>query len=177
MMTSSHLQLQTQHLTVVPFTLEFIEVLARRDEAEELVGAAIPHDWPDEELAGLIGLYADWLREDPSVIGYGPWVVIARAESIVVASAGFVGKPDADGKIELGFGTHTDYRNRGYASEAARALVDWGLAQPSVERVIAKCDPDNYPSVRVLEKIGMQRVGDTDGQLLWQADVGPAMTH
>jgi RimJ/RimL family protein N-acetyltransferase len=42
--------------------------------------------------------------------------------------------------------------------------------------VIAKCDPDNYPSARVLEKIGMQRVGDADGQLLWQTDVSPAAT-
>jgi RimJ/RimL family protein N-acetyltransferase len=56
-------------------------------------------------------------------------------------------------------------------------LVDWGLAQPDVERVIAKCDPDNHPSVRVLEKIGMQRVGDADGQLVWQTNVGPATTH
>jgi [ribosomal protein S5]-alanine N-acetyltransferase len=177
MMTSLDLQLQTQRLNLVPFTLELIDALERRDDAEELVGAAIPDDWPDEELAGLIGLYADWLRDDPSVVGYGPWVVIARAGNIVVASAGFVGKPDADGRIELGFGTHTDYRNRGYASEAARALVDWGLAQPDVERVIAKCDPDNYLSVRVLEKIGMQRVGDADRQLIWQTDVGPATTH
>jgi ribosomal-protein-alanine N-acetyltransferase len=176
-MASSHLQLQTQHLTLLPLTLEFIDVLERRDDAEELIGAAIPDDWPDEELVGLTRLYADWLREDPSAIGYGPWVIIARAESIVVGSAGFVGKPDADGTIELSFGTHTDYRNRGYASEAARALVDWGLAQPGVERVIAKCDLDNYPSVRVLEKIGMQRVGDTDGQLLWKTDVGPATTR
>ena len=164
------LQLQTQHLTLVSFTLEFIDALQRRDHAERLIGATIPVDWPDEELAGLVSVYADWLRDDPTVVGYGPWVVIARAESIVVGSAGFVGKPDADGTIELGFGTHSDYRNRGYASEAARALIDWGLAPPDVKRVIAKCDPDNHPSVRVLEKVGMQRVGDANGQLLWQTD-------
>jgi RimJ/RimL family protein N-acetyltransferase len=177
MMTSLHLPLRTQHLTLVPFTLEFIDALERRDDAEAQIGAAIPDDWPDEELAGLIGLYGEWLRDDPSVVGYGPWVVIARGENIVVGSAGFVGKRDADGTIELGFGTHTGYRNRGYASEAARALVDWGLAQPDVERVIAKCDPGNYASVRVLEKIGMQRLGDADGQLLWQTRVGPATTR
>ena len=176
-MTSSRLQLQTQRLTLVPFALEFIDALERRDDAEALIGAAIPQDWPEAELSGLLSLYGDWLRDDPSVVGYGPWVVIARGDRIVVASAGFVGKPDPDGTIELGFGTRTDYRNRGYASEAARALVDWGLAQPDVERVIAKCDPDNYPSVRVLEKIGMQRVGDADGQLLWQTDVSPAATR
>ena len=176
-MTSLRLRLRTQRLTLVPFTLEFIDALERRDDAEELIGAAIPDDWPDEELGGLLSLYAGWLRDDPSVVGYGPWVVVARGDRIVVGSAGFVGKPDVDGTIELGFGTHTDYRNRGYASEAARALIDWGLAQPGVERVIAKCDPNNYPSVRVLEKIGMKRVGDVDEQVLWQTDVGSATTR
>jgi RimJ/RimL family protein N-acetyltransferase len=72
--------------------------------------------------------------------------------------------------IELGYGVHPDYRNRGYATEASRALIDWGLAQPSVERVVAKCDPDNSPSVRVLEKAGMKRHGkDLTGMLLWEA--------
>jgi ribosomal-protein-alanine N-acetyltransferase len=175
--SSFALQLRTQRLTLVPFTLEFIDALERRDDAEELIGAAIPDDWPDQELGGLLSLYADWLRDDPSVVGYGPWVVMACGDRILVASAGFVGKPDVDGSIELGFGTYTDYRNRGYASESAGALIDWGLAQPGVERVIAKCDPNNYPSVRVLEKIGMQRVGDADEQVLWQTAVGSATTR
>jgi ribosomal-protein-alanine N-acetyltransferase len=162
-------RLHTERLILVPFTLELIDALDRRDDAERLLGAAVPGDWPDEELGGLLSLYAVWLRADPSVLGYGPWVVIDDGEKIVVGSAGFIGKPDADRTIELGFGTHPEYRNRGYAAEAARALVDWAMAQRGVERVVAKCDPDNYASVRVLEKIGMQRVGDTSGQLLWQA--------
>jgi RimJ/RimL family protein N-acetyltransferase len=47
-------------------------------------------------------------------------------------------------------------------------VVEWGLDQPGVERIVAKCDPDNFPSMRVLEKIGMKRVGQSDGQLLWE---------
>jgi ribosomal-protein-alanine N-acetyltransferase len=173
-MTASAMRLDTERLTLVPFTLEFIDALAKRDEAERLVRARLPDDWPDEELEGLLSLYANWLRADPSVIGYGPWMAIARDEEVVVASAGFVGKPDANATIELGFGTHADYRNRGYASEAALALTEWALAQPTVARVTAKCDRDNAPSVRVLEKIGMERAGEAEGRLLWQVVGGRA---
>jgi [ribosomal protein S5]-alanine N-acetyltransferase len=95
--------------------------------------------------------------------------VIDRDAKAVVGSAGFIGRADSERRIELGFGTHVDYRNRGYASEAARALTSWGLEQTDVQRVIARCDPDNVASVRVLEKIGMNRVGERDGQLLWEA--------
>jgi len=43
--------------------------------------------------------------------------------------------------------------------EAAQAVVEWALAQPSIYRVWAVCDVDNLASARVLEKIGMQREG------------------
>ena len=167
-MTGLNMRLETERLSLVPVTVEFIDALPERDLAEQLIGASVPDDWPDEELDGLLALYGGWLRDNPSVLGYGPWVVISRDDRVVVGSAGFIGKPDDQATIELGFGTHADYRNRGYASEAARALVNWGLEQPGVDRVIAKCDTDNLPSVRVLEKIGMRRSGEADGQLLWE---------
>ena len=51
---------------------------------------------------------------------------------------------------------------------AARALISWGLRQPDVDRIIAKCDPANAASVRVLEKSGMSSVGEAEGMLLWE---------
>ena len=48
---------------------------------------------------------------------------------------------------------------QGYATEAARALVDWALSQRRVFRVWTVCDVDNAASVRVLEKLGMVREG------------------
>jgi RimJ/RimL family protein N-acetyltransferase len=171
-MTRLRLRLETERLRLVPFTAELIDALAERAHAQRLLGAAIPDGWPDEELAGLLSLYRDWIRADPSLLGFGPWVVLVG--DVVVGSAGFLGKADDTSTIELGFGTHPDHRDRGYASEAARTLVGWGLAQPGVERVIARCEPENSPSVRVLEKIGMQPVGEVGGQLLWETRTGCA---
>jgi RimJ/RimL family protein N-acetyltransferase len=119
--------LETSRLTLVPCSLELAEVLADRAAAEKQLGVAVPEGWPDDELAGLLELYSGWLRADPTVLGYGPWIVIVREERAVVGSAGFVGRPKA-GELELGYGIAQDYRNRGYATEAAAALVEWGLA-------------------------------------------------
>jgi [ribosomal protein S5]-alanine N-acetyltransferase len=147
------LHLETERLVLLALTAELVEALKDRSAAERLIGAAIPDGWPDKELGGLLQIY-------------GPWI----AEDFVVGSAGFMGKRPENGEpIELGYGVHPDYRNRGYATEATQALVEWALAQPPVERVVAKCDPANAPSVRVLEKIGMTRRGDTDGMLVWEA--------
>ena len=48
---------------------------------------------------------------------------------------------------------------KGYATEAARALLDFGFGELGLHRIAAVCDPANLPSVRVLEKIGMKREG------------------
>jgi ribosomal-protein-alanine N-acetyltransferase len=163
------LRLETDRLMLLALTAELVEALKDRAAAERLFGAAIPDGWPDTELAGLLGIYGPWIAEDAGRLGYGPWVVIDRDEGSVVGSAGFMGKRPENGEpIELGYGVHPGFRNRGYATEATRALVAWGLSQPPVERVIAKCDPGNAPSVRVLEKIGMTRLGHSDGMLLWE---------
>ena len=74
---------------------------------------------------------------------------------------------------QLGYGTEPDRRNRGYASEAAAALVAWGLQQPEVEKVVSRCDPGNAASIRVLEKTGLRRCGEADGMLAWELLASP----
>ena len=159
------LQVETPRLVLVAWTEELLDDLRP-------LGADVPEGWPDEELQGLLDLYAGWLRDHPGVLGYGPWIAVDRDERVVVGSAGFVGRP-RDGEVELGFGTVPEARGRGYATEAAAGLVEWALEQPGVERVVARCDPANAPSIRVLEKLGFERVGRESGLLRWVATTGP----
>ena len=49
--------------------------------------------------------------------------------------------------------------SQGYATEAARALVDWAFSQPQVFRIWTLCDVENGASARVLEKLGLVREG------------------
>jgi RimJ/RimL family protein N-acetyltransferase len=60
---------------------------------------------------------------------------------------------------DLGYGIARAYWGQGYATEAAQAVVDWSFSQPEIYRVWTVCDVDNLASVRVLEKVGMQREG------------------
>ena len=74
---------------------------------------------------------------DPGLLGLGPWVVVERGARVVVGSAGFLGRP-REGALEVGFGVVPAHRNRGFASEAARALVEWGLRRNGVARIVAR---------------------------------------
>ncbi|MEN9644409.1 MAG: hypothetical protein RL238_1078 [Actinomycetota bacterium] len=62
---------------------------------------------------------------------------------------------DTSSVAEIGYTLRTEFQGKGYASEAAGALVDHLLATTPVHRIEASLDPENVPSMRVLEAIGM----------------------
>lgn len=78
---------------------------------------------------------------------------------------------------ELGYIFNPAFQGKGYATEAAYALIRYGFENLGIHRVIAHCNPENVASWRVLEKIGMKREGQfrknvffhtaPDGSPLW----------
>jgi RimJ/RimL family protein N-acetyltransferase len=62
-------------------------------------------------------------------------------------------------RLDIGYVLAAPYWNRGYMTEAVRAVISWGLNQKEIYRVWAYCDTENLSSARVLEKAGMQREG------------------
>ena len=48
-----------------------------------------------------------------------------------------------------------EYQGRGYATEAARALLAWGRDTLGIRRFIAHCDAENLASQGVMKKLGM----------------------
>jgi [ribosomal protein S5]-alanine N-acetyltransferase len=60
------------------------------------------------------------------------------------------------GEVEIGYRLHPDYWNRGFISEAARAVHDHAFADLKLPRVISLIHPENIPSRRVAEKNGMK---------------------
>jgi [ribosomal protein S5]-alanine N-acetyltransferase len=61
--------------------------------------------------------------------------------------------------FEIGWVFNPKYCNKGYASEAAYALLKYGFEELKLHRIIATCQPENTGSYRVMEKIGMRREG------------------
>jgi len=58
---------------------------------------------------------------------------------------------------EIGWVFNRDYHNKGYATEAAQALLKYGFEELNLHRIIATCQPENPASYRVMEKCGMRR--------------------
>ncbi|MBY7125687.1 MULTISPECIES: GNAT family N-acetyltransferase [unclassified Bacillus (in: firmicutes)] len=60
---------------------------------------------------------------------------------------------------EIGWVFNPKYFNKGYASEAAQATLKYGFKEMKLHRIIATYQPQNTPSYRLMERIGMRREG------------------
>jgi RimJ/RimL family protein N-acetyltransferase len=136
-----------------------------RETASRILGASLPASWPQRDLLDVLPMQAAAEPEDER---FGVWVMIEQETNTVVGDVGFVGPPDENGAVEVGYSVVPERRRRGYATEAVRAIVMWVLDVPTVSAVVAACDADNVPSVRTLERIGFVRTGEADGQIRWR---------
>ena len=89
--------------------------------------------------------------------GYGRWACVLKSSGVVIGFAGLKFLPESR-EIDLGYRLLRPYWGNGYASEAARAVLDYGLTQLGLERIIGLVHPENVASVRILEKLGMKLV-------------------
>ncbi|KEO76526.1 GNAT family N-acetyltransferase [Paenibacillus polymyxa] len=72
---------------------------------------------------------------------------------------GGVGIHVKDTNAEMGYILNPDYQGKGYATEAARALLGFGFSTLDVHRIYATCRPENKASEKIMQQIGMQREG------------------
>jgi ribosomal-protein-alanine N-acetyltransferase len=60
---------------------------------------------------------------------------------------------------ELGYIFNPKIHRNGYGSEAAAALTAYGFEKNNIHRIMARCDPRNTASWKLLEKVGFKREG------------------
>ena len=108
---------------------------------------------------------------DPEAV-WCNWVLHASAERCLVGTVqATVGGPAADRAAEVAWVVGTPWQGRGYATEAARALVGW-LAGRSVTRVVAHIHPRHQASAAVARAAGLAPTGHVrDGEVRWRAVV------
>jgi RimJ/RimL family protein N-acetyltransferase len=164
--------IRTARLELVPITLPMVEavMLGRREDAERLVAARMPSRWPNPELIErAFTASLDAIREQPEVRLWGDRVMIVRSspdDARVVGSVVFHGRPEEDGIAEIAYGVEEASQSQGYATEAVDASVAWALGQPGVHAVQAATFAWHRPSLRVIEKVGMTRVGLREHEML-----------
>lgn len=127
-------------------------------------------------------------RNDPEVARYQSWESITRREAVMFIAEQSRHRPGIAGKWfqfaaeikqggmlvgdcalmvlksaprigEIGYTFARAYQGNGLATEATRAVVDYGFCSLGLNRIMATTDCRNRPSVALMERLGMRREG------------------
>lgn len=85
--------------------------------------------------------------------GYGLWVIVKKKCGEVIGRVGLEYKEGFDG-LELGFMLGTEYQHRGYAYEACRAVIQYGVEKLGAANFYAFVNEGNLASIRLCERLG-----------------------
>lgn len=152
--------LTTPRLRLVAATVETLRAeLDDRERFAALLGAAVPPGWPPGEYdADAQRFFLERLEREPGSLGWWGWYVVrAETRPTLTGAAGFLGPPDADGVVEIGFSTCPEFRRCGYTREAVSALV--GFAAKEARLVIAHTGTENHGAIATLVRCGFADAG------------------
>ena len=89
----------------------------------------------------------------------GIWVMVRKADDMVIGDCGFCQVHEQAGRGEVSYALGQAYWNRGYATEAAKRVIQFGFEELGFNRIQAICNVANAASERVLQKAGLQYEG------------------
>ena len=142
-------RLRLRPWTTAPADLARLEDLYGRDEVTEWLGG--PPTVP------MVELVARWDAVHAADRRYGCWAV-ERPDGLPAGTLLLKPLPRGVGEVEVGWHLHPDSWGHGYATEAARAVIDraFGLGLPEVYAVVR---PGNERSMSVCRRLGMAPLG------------------
>ena len=123
----------------------FSQMMADADVARFIGGSALARDDAWRSMAAFIG---HWVLR-----GFGFWVVERKSDGAFLGRVG-LWQPEGWPGLEVGWALARPYWGNGYATEAAKASLDYGFRHYPVPTLVSLIDPDNQASQRVAERLG-----------------------
>ena len=88
----------------------------------------------------------------------GRWAVVLKNNHQILGWCGLKYHPEED-FVDLGFRFFQDQWGKGYATEASKLSLEYGFQNLGLEHIVGRADIRNGASIRVLEKVGMKKLG------------------
>ena len=144
--------LETERLLLRVFRPEDLDAFAEIEADPEVMrfyaSGPRPREWAERGVRSFIRTQEER--------GFSLWAVVHKADGRLIGYCGLVPQTiDGADEVEVGYKLARAYWRQGLATEAARAVRDWGFAHLRVPRLVSIIDPSNAASIRVAEKNGM----------------------
>lgn len=154
----NHLRIETEHIILREWREGDRELYARMCADPEVM-RYLPKALTREESDAQIDRFICHWNER----GYGLWAVKEKESGDFVGFIGLLYQEDwtaSEYKTEVGWRLDKGFWGRGYATEGAVEAIRFGFEDVGLEGITSICDPRNIASRRVMEKIGMDFIGE-----------------
>lgn len=151
-------------------TLETGRLLLRSVAATDIAAVHELHSLPETDQFNTLGipdniqvtreLVGDWLlKQQAQPCTAYVLAIVTRHDDRLVGLMGMNLVRPKSARAEIWYKLHKDYWNKGYTTEALNRLLLFAFEDLALHRIEAGCATENVASIKVLEKVGMQREG------------------
>jgi ribosomal-protein-alanine N-acetyltransferase len=162
--------IETERLQLIACNKMHLNALVQSEQAlADLLGVSLAENWLVFPEAVPFAL--KMLESNPQILRWGMHLFVLKDENKIIGNGGFKGAADEDGMVEIGYAISPVYGNQGFATEAARGMIDYAFSWANVRMVDAHTLAEENASVKVLRKCGMTRIAekhDTEDGDIWQ---------
>ncbi len=147
----------TARLILRPYALEDASAVAKLAGRREIADTTLsfPHPYSEQHARDWITRHTEGRSQGKEIV----FAVVTRTDMQLVGSVGLKDIDQEHGQAEMGFWIGVDWWGQGYATEATKAVLQFGFETLRLNRIHAHHMLRNPASGRVLEKIGMKREG------------------
>lgn len=145
--------LETDRLILSQLSLDDVDFIL------ELLNEPAFHEYIGDKEVRTVDDASDYLKEGPMASyksnGYGLYLVSLKVDNTSIGICGIKTRNTMD-MPELGYAFLKRYWSKGYATEAARGVMDYAHDELGLKDIAALTSPENTASIRVLEKLGFE---------------------
>lgn len=162
----------TKRAALIPFNENHYKAILKDDNIElgNLLNITTPQSWSEfsaaqEALPALYEIFNSLNNDDR----WGSYFIILQNEKKLIGTCGYLGKPDSNNCVEIGYEVNPAYQKQGFATEASKALIDFAFTQKVVGIKAHTLAAENS-SVNVLRKCNFKfitEINHPEDGLIW----------
>jgi len=107
------------------------------------------------EAESLLQQELDWFESGSNIT----WGIALAESNVAIGKVTLFQFSEQNSRAEIGYILGYPYWGKGYMSEALKRVIDYAFNELKLHRIEADTDPENHPSLALLEKFGFQREG------------------
>ena len=151
------MRLETARLILREFSADDVSAVLAYQRTPEYQRLRSRASYSTAEAQAFVDMFIGWQSEQPR--HRFQLAMSLKSDPRLIGTCGIRVKTAEQHEASLGYELDPAHWARGYATEAARRMIEFGFQELGLHRVEAWCHVDNASSIRVLEKLGMRCEG------------------